>query len=143
MVPTSIAPGPSAGIVYFDCSQIGGSPVGRPFRDQKKPASNSLPDRSEFPSPAQEEVIESVLAEKREALQADPKLKFVATVYRHRDGRLFLQDGQHRLVASCVEGRPIGFKIKSVGFPLKPNSWEETRYVNDRVPAKERLKQTK
>lgn len=52
---------------------------------------------------------------------------------------MFLQNGQYSLVASCIEGREIGFETGSVGFPLKPDTWQEMKNV-DIIPAKERLK---
>lgn len=125
----------------FDTSTLNGSPMGRPFADPKRKWANALPPQTAFPAPAQQEVFRSVINEKVDYLQANPDKIYSVSVFKQpNSGNLFLQDGQHRLIASAMISRPVDFNISSRGA-MTGSSWQDTKW-SDGIPAKEKLKRS-
>lgn len=111
---------------YFDCSTIGYDPTGK-----------TLSVATGIPQPAQQAVIPAVVQEKRTQIQSGVELSI--NVWKDSMGVVYILDGQHRFVASCIEKKKIKLNWKKVGFPGFRNGWAATRYEQV-VPAKERIK---
>ncbi|WP_329911741.1 hypothetical protein [Serratia quinivorans] len=111
---------------YFDCSTIGCDPTGK-----------VLEANTGIPQPAQGTVIPSVVEEKRKQIQSGTELSI--TVWKDSMGVIYIQDGQHRFVASCIEGKKIKLNWKKFGYAAFRNGWGATKHEKV-TPAKERIK---
>ena len=88
--------------------------------------------------PAQMEVIPSIIEEKQKLLQKSI-LPLIVDAWKSLDGVIWIQDGQHRFVASVNSQRPVVLAIKKIGMPAFRGSWTNVIYA-DVTPAKDRIK---
>lgn len=98
----------------------------------------NLPKEANNIRPAQMEVIPSVIEEKQKLLQTSV-LPLVVDAWKSGDGVIWIQDGQHRFVASVNSQRPVVLAMKRIGMPAFRGSWSNVIYANV-IPAKNRIK---
>jgi hypothetical protein len=98
----------------------------------------NLPKEANNIRPAQMEVIPSVIEEKQKLLKTS-LLPLVVEAWKSGNGMIWIQDGQHRFVASVNSQRPVVLAIKRIGMPAFQGTWSNVIYANV-TPAKDRIK---
>ena len=98
----------------------------------------NLPKQANNIRLAQMEVIPSVIEEKQKLLKTS-LLPLVGEAWKRGNGMIWIQDAQHRFVASVNSQRPVVLAIKTIGMPAFQGTWSNVIYANV-TPAKDRIK---